>query len=179
MSRIVVRRMSEADLPVILAIYNHYIENTPTTFDLEPQTLELRRHWFAKIGPSGRYQAFVAERDGVVVGWANTSPFRTKAAYETTVETTIYLAPDAMGLGLGRMLYRTLLEAISREDVHRAYGVVTMPNDASVALHVAMGFKLIGEMKEVGRKFDRFWDVAWFERAISPKMFAEPPTQAP
>lgn len=177
MGRIAIRRMTEADLPALLAIYNHYIRTTPITFDLEPHTPEQRRNWFTHIDTTGRYQAFVAERDGTMVGWANTSPFRTKAAYDTTVETTIYLAPDATGLGLGRMLYRTLLEAISREDVHRAYGVVTMPNDASVALHVAMGFKLIGEMKEVGRKFGRFWDVAWFEREISPRMFAEPPRE--
>lgn len=175
MGRIVIRRLTGTDLPAVTSIYNHYIETTPITFDLAPFTLEGRQHWFAKFAPTGRYQAFAAERDGEVVGWANTSPFRTKAAYDTTVETTIYLTADATGLGLGRLLYRTLLDAISQEDIHRAYGVVTMPNDASVALHIAMGFSLIGQMKEVGRKFGRYWDVAWFERDISPRMFAEPP----
>jgi phosphinothricin acetyltransferase len=170
MSKIVVRFVEENDLPALLAIYNHYIVNTPATFDLEPMALAQRRIWFESFALGSRLQCFVADRDGSAIGWACSGRFRPKAAYDTSVETSVYLAPGEEGQGLGRLLYRTLFEALSREDVHRAYGLVTLPNDASVALHLALGFSHIGTMEEAGRKFGRFWDVAWFGRAVFPGM---------
>jgi phosphinothricin acetyltransferase len=170
MSKIVVRFVEENDLPALLAIYNHYIVNTAATFDLEPMTLLQRRGWLESFAPNSRLQCFVADRDGIAIGWACSGRFRPKAAYDTSVETSVYLAPGEEGQGLGRLLYRTLFEALSREDVHRAYGLVTLPNDASVALHLALGFGHIGTMEEAGRKFGRFWDVAWFGRAVFPGM---------
>lgn len=164
MSRLVIRPLEESDLPAVLAIYNHYILNTSATFTVEPVSLVERRDWFSGFSTSGRYLCFVAERDGEAIGWACSGRFRPRAAYETTVETSVYLAPDALGQGLGKRLYQTLFQALAREDVHRAYGVVTMPNDPSVALHTAMGFQYAGTLHEVGRKFGRFWDTAYFER---------------
>jgi phosphinothricin acetyltransferase len=157
-----IRRAEQGDLPALLAIYNHYIVNTPITFDLEPRTLEQRQAWLDGFKPTGRHQCFVAVKDGVPVGWACSGKFREKAAYDTTVETSIYLAPGEQGRGIGRRLYQALFDALSVEDVHRAVGVITVPNEASVGLHLALGFNHVGTFREVGRKFGRFWDVAWY-----------------
>jgi phosphinothricin acetyltransferase len=166
MSDIVIRRVEQGDLPVLLDIYNHYVVHTPITFDLEPRTLAQRQEWLDGFRPSGRYQCFVAARGGTPIGWTCSSRFREKAAYETTIETSIYVAPGEAGKGLGRRLYQTLFEALKGQDIHRAYGGVTLPNDASVALHRSMGFEHVGTYPEIGRKFGKYWDVAHYVRAM-------------
>ncbi len=166
MSDIIIRHAEPRDLPALLDIYNHYIVNTPITFDIEPRTLEQRRQWLDLFARAGRHQCFVAARGEAAIGWACSGRFKDRAAYDTSVETSIYLAPDEHGKGLGRRLYAALFEALKGEDVHRAFGGITQPNEASVGLHRAMGFAPVGTYKEVGRKFGRFWDVAWFERPL-------------
>jgi phosphinothricin acetyltransferase len=162
----VIRQAREADLPRLNEIYDHYILHTPITFDVEPWTLEQRRAWFAQFGASGPYRLLVAEAEGAPVGFAGTRPFRPKAAYRTSVETSVYLAPDAVGRGLGSALYRALFAALEGEDVHRALAGVTLPNPASLALHRRFGFRPIGTFREVGRKLGRYWDVQWLEREL-------------
>jgi phosphinothricin acetyltransferase len=166
MSEDIIRPIEDRDLPALLAIYNHYVLNTPITFDIEPKTLDNRRQWFAGFARSGRFRCFVAERKGQAVGWAASGRFKERAAYDTSVELGIYLAPDAHRQGLGRCLYQTLIDALQGEDVHRLYGGITLPNAASVALHEAMGFRRIGVQNEVGRKFGKFWDVGLYERLL-------------
>lgn len=163
---LLIRPIVQDDLPALLAIYNHYIETTAVTFDLEPKTLEQRQAWLDSFSPSGRHQCFVAVKDSVAVGWACSGKFREKAAYDTTVETSIYVAAKETGQGLGRKLYGALFEALATEDVHRAIGCLTIPNESSVALHVKLGFAHVGDFHEVGRKFGRFWDVTWYEKAL-------------
>jgi phosphinothricin acetyltransferase len=158
------RRAEIADVQSLLEIYNYYVVHTHITFDLEPRTLDQRLAWFATFRDSGRYQCLVAERGGNVIGWASSSPFKERAAYQTSVETSVYLSPGVVGQGIGRRLYSALLERLKREDVHRAYGGIAQPNEASVRLHERLGFALIGTYREVGRKFDRLWDVAIYER---------------
>jgi len=165
-SEIVIRRVELGDLPALLAIYNHYVVSTPITFDLEPRTLEQRQEWLATFAPVGRHQCFVAAKDGAAVGWACSGRFREKAAYDTTVETSVYLTPGEQGRGLGRRLYGALFEALAGEDIHLALGCITVPNPPSVRLHLAMGFAHIGTFAEVGRKFGCFWDVAWYAKTL-------------
>ena len=166
MSDVFIRHTEEDDLPALLAIYNHYVLHTPVTFDIEPRTLAQRQEWFAAFKKTGRYQCLTAECAGAPIGWASSSKLKDRAAYDTSVETSIYLAPDACGQGLGRKLYQSLFDALAQEDIHRMYGGVTHPNAPSVGLHLAMGFRLYGIQTEVGRKFDKFWDVGWYERAL-------------
>ena len=155
------------DLAPLTALYNHYIATTMATFDLEPFTLDQREElWFRHYAPTGRYRLLVAEEDGVILGYATSSPFRAKAAYDTSVETSIYLVPAATGKGVGRALYAALFDSLAGEDLHRAYALISLPNDASVALHERFGFSLAGTMREIGRKFDRFWDVAFYEKPL-------------
>lgn len=166
MTDMTIRRAEPADLPALLDIYNHYILTTPITFDIEPRTLDQRRMWLGQFSDGGKYQCFVAIDTGRPVGWACSAQFKEKAAYATTIETSVYLTADEAGKGLGRTLYRTLFDALKGEDIHRAYAGITLPNEASVRLHRAMGFEHVGTYTEVGRKFGRFWDTALFLRAM-------------
>jgi phosphinothricin acetyltransferase len=162
-----VRYAVASDLPAITEIYNHYVVNTPATFDLEPFTVDARRAWFDHYRDSGRHRLVVADRSGQVVGYASSSQFRVKPAYDTSIEVTVYLSPDATRGGIGSALYGRLFEELRGEDIHRAYAGIAMPNDASVALHRKFGFVEMGTMTEVGRKFGRWWDVLWMECAIA------------
>jgi phosphinothricin acetyltransferase len=161
-----IRDASPADLPALTAIYNHYIVHTPITFDIVPYTVEQRREWFDDHGPQGRFRLLVAEDAGQVAGYATTSQWRPKAAYGTTVESSIYCRHDACGRGIGSALYAALFGAIRNEDIHMIVAGATMPNAATVALHERLGFRQVGVFSAVGRKFDTFWDVAWFQRPL-------------
>ena len=166
MSDIVVRPGGQDDLARINEIYNHYVLTSPVTFDLEVISVELRSEWFARYAPAGPHRLFVAEEEGAVLGYADSHQFRAKQAYDTTVETTVYCAPEAIGRGIGRQLYAALFDALRDEDLRMALAAITLPNDASVALHERFGFTLSGVLHEVGRKFDRYWDVAWYEKRL-------------
>ena len=164
MTEIGIRRAEQGDLPELLEIYNHYVVNTSITFDIEPRTLEQRQAWLDGFARSGRYQCFVAVKDGRAMGWSSSHRYNERAAYDTTVSSTIYLAAEACGQGLGKRLYATLFEALKGEDIHRIFGGITLPNAASVGLHRSFGFQEIGVYREVGRKFGRFWDVGAYLR---------------
>jgi phosphinothricin acetyltransferase len=161
-----IRAATKSDLPRLTEIYNHYVINTAVTFDIEPYTIERRAKWFEQFGPHGRYRLLVAENDSGILGYAGTTRFRPKAAYETTVETTIYCAADAVQKGVGSILYEALFEALAGEDIRRIVAGYVLPNPASEALHARFGFKPVGVFRENGRKFERYWDVAWLERPL-------------
>ena len=165
MSDVRIRPATRSDLPRLTEIYNYYVVHTPVTFDIEPYTVERREAWFAQFGGAGRHRLLVAERDGGVIGYAGSTRFRPKAAYETTVETTIYCAPDAAGKGIGSRLYAALFEALRGEDIHRFVAGYALPNPATAAIHARFGFKVVGVFSENGRKFGKYWDVCWVERA--------------
>jgi phosphinothricin acetyltransferase len=161
-----VRPATEDDLEAINDIYNHYVAETHITFDDEPMTMDARREWFSHYGATGRHRLLVAAEAETVIGYASSSRFRPKPGYLTSVETSIYLAPDATGKGAGRKLYDGLFKAIEGEDLHRAYAGIALPNPASVAFHEEFGFKRVALFSEQGRKFGRYWDVAWFEKPL-------------
>jgi phosphinothricin acetyltransferase len=186
-----VRAGTAADLGGLTELYNHYIRETPITFDTEPFTCEQRRPWLASHPQDGPHRLLVAqEADGkptgprpgppngdargddsedgsALLGYATSSAFRPKAAYATSVEVTVYCAPRAAGRGVGTLLYEALFDALTGEDVHRAYAGIALPNEASVRLHTRFGFRHIGTYSEVGRKFGRYWDVAWYQKDLS------------
>ena len=161
-----VRQATEADLDGLNDVYNEYVGTAHYTFDVEPMTIEARREWFGHYGPAGRYRVFVAAAGDRAVGYASSSRYRPKAAYETSVETSVYLVAEATGLGIGAKLYAALFDSLRGEDVHRAYAGIALPNPASVALHEKFGFKRAGLYTEQGRKFERYWDVAWYEKPL-------------
>ncbi|WP_107452098.1 GNAT family N-acetyltransferase [Streptomyces sp. NRRL F-5650] len=163
-----VRPGVEADLKALTDLYNHYVRETPITFDTEPFTPEERRSWLLSHPEDGPHRLRVA-RDAEsqeILGYATSSPYRAKPAYATSVETTVYVAPGAGGRGIGSLLYTSLFDALSGEDLHRAYAAVAQPNEASARLHARFGFRHVGTYREVGRKFGRYWDVAWYEKPL-------------
>ena len=162
-----IRPASAGDLPRLAEIYNHYVVNSHVTFDLEPVTLEERREWFCQFGAGGRHRLFVAEENGTVIGYAGSFLFRTRCAYEETIETTVYCAPESIRLGIGYALYSALFEALAKEKVHVVIAALGLPNPASVALHERFRFRLVGVMHEVGYKFGRYWDVGWYEKRLA------------
>lgn len=166
MSGLHIRAAGQSDLPSLTEIYNHYVLHTPVTFDIEPQTVDQRAVWFSQFAAAGRYRLLVAEEDGLLLGYAGTTRFRPKPAYSTTVETTIYCAPEATGRGIGRALYSALFAALAGEEIHRIVAGYVPPNPASAALHHHFGFTPIGIFTENGYKFGRYWDVCWLERPL-------------
>ena len=168
MNTITIRPARDSDLGAMTEMYNYYVRETPITFDIAEVSLESRREWLSHYGETGRYRMLVAERDSVLLGYAGSSKLRPRPAYDTSVETTIYVAHDQRGLGIGSLLYTALFDLLAREDLHRAYAGITLPNDASVALHHKFGFTDIGVYHEVGFKFGRYWDVGWYEKSLTP-----------
>jgi len=166
MADVKIRPATRDDLPRLTEIYNYYVINTPITFDLAPVTVEQRALWYDEHAGTTRHRLFVAEDAGLVVGWAGTGPFRDRAAYDTSVETSIYCANDAKGRGIGAAMYRVLLDALKNEDINRVLAGITIPNEASIKLHRKFGFTDVGVFTECGRKFDRYWDVIWMERPL-------------
>ncbi len=163
-----IRNALDGDLADLVNIYNHYVENTPFTFDTTTFSMQDRIGWFASFSEDGPHRLMVAERDGQVLGYASSAPFKQRSAYETSVETSAYVEPDNTGHGIGAALYDALLvQLVNDERLHRAYSGVTLPNPASVALHEKLGFKLAGTYREVGYKLDRYWDVAWYEKDLT------------
>ncbi|WP_432162808.1 N-acetyltransferase family protein [Streptomyces tendae] len=163
-----VRPGVEEDLKALTDLYNHYVRETPITFDTEPFTPEERRPWLLSHPEDGPYRLRVAmDADSQeILGYATSSPYRAKPAYATSVETTVYVAPEAGGRGIGSLLYTSLFDALAGEDLHRAYAGIAQPNEASGRLHARFGFRHVGTYREVGRKFGRYWDVAWYEKPL-------------
>lgn len=164
---VVVRPGRLDDLAALTDIYNYYVVNTHVTFDLEAFTVVGRKAWFDHYSDRGRHRLLVAVDADQVVGYATSSPFQEKAAYATSVAATVYCAPDAIGRRVGSALYAALFDALSAEDVHRVYAGVALPNESSLALHRRFGFTEVGTLREVGRKFGRWWDVTWLERPFA------------
>jgi phosphinothricin acetyltransferase len=164
-----VRPAKEDDLTAINDIYNHYVEESHVTFDLEPTTMESRREWFGDYGDKGPHRLFVAVDDDQVIGFASSSAFKSRPGYSTSVETSVYVAAEHVGKGTGRRLYEKVFDALHGHDVHRAYAGIALPNPASIALHERFGFKRVALFTEPGRKFGRYWDVAWFEKPLDKK----------
>ena len=163
-----IRPGESGDLARLVEIYNYYIMETHFTFDTEPFAVGGRTQWFNQFSGSGPYRMLVAEQDDVVVAFASSTQFKPKAAYSTSVETSIYIDQGQTGQGMGLALYAELLEALVDEpSVHRAYGGTALPNPESIALHERLGFTLVGTYREVGFKFDQYWDVSWFEKDVS------------
>lgn len=159
-----VRDAADADLPAIRAIFNHWIEHSTASFRTVPDTEEQTRAWFAGRGPG--HPVLVAEDGAEVVGWASLNPHKATGGYRHTVELSVYLRDDARGRGLGRRLLGELLERARAAGHHAVLGGVCTEQAASIGLHEAMGFTKVAHYREVGFKFGRWLDVAYFEKLL-------------
>jgi phosphinothricin acetyltransferase len=160
-ARIGIRIATAEDAEAIRIIYNHAVEHTTATFDLVPRSVEDQRSWLASR--SGAFSVLVASaatEPDLVVGFASVSPYKERAAYRTTVEDSIYVRQDRQGQGIGRALLTALLDAAQASGFHAVMARIEAASVASRALHEACGFRLVGVEREVGRKFNRWLDVA-------------------
>jgi phosphinothricin acetyltransferase len=163
---VLVRAATVADVDAINDIHAHYVRTTPITFDVDPWTHARRAEWLALHPDHGRHRVLVAVDGDEVVGWASTSRYKDKGAYDASVECSVFVRDGLGGRGIGRAMYAELFSRLAAENVHRAYAQITLPNDASIALHERTGFRRVATFTEVGHKFDRYWDVVWFERLM-------------
>ncbi|MGA8246701.1 MAG: N-acetyltransferase family protein [Nocardioides sp.] len=156
-----IRPATDADVAGVAAIYDEQVRSGISTFDLDPPAPSYWRHHLRSSEPGDHF--VVAEAAGVVVGFAYASAYRPRPGYRLTRETSVYLADHARGQGHGRRLYDDLLTRVRADGIHVALALVALPNPASVALHETCGFEHLGTMREVGRKFDRWLDTAWYQ----------------
>ena len=145
------------DLPVITEIYNEAVLTTTATFDTEPKSVAKRQPWFEEHG--SRYPVLVARIDNVVVGWVSLSCWSPKTGYAGTVEGSLYVGSAYRGRGIGKRLMAAILAEGQKNGYHTVLARVVEGNETSIGLHEAFGFELVGVMREVGYKFNRWLDV--------------------
>jgi len=156
------RDATDADLPAISAIYNHYVLNSTCTYQIEPETLADRQAWFASHSPD-KYPVVVVELDRQVVGWGSLSRFHGRAGYAPTAEPSVYIAHDFHRRGLGRLILDHLIARARATQFHSLIGGTSAYQSASLALQENLGFVRVGHLKEVGQKFGLRLDVVYMQ----------------
>ena len=159
-----IRQAEERDAGRIAEIYNHYILNTKITFETEAGSAEEMAERIR--GKINKYDWLVAEDDGVIVGYAYYGEFRARAAYQYTVESTVYVAESMIRKGIGGMLYDRLIESAMHKGFREMIAGIALPNEESVALHYKKGFKEAGVFRGIGYKFGEYIDVAFMQRSL-------------
>jgi phosphinothricin acetyltransferase len=160
-----VRRATDGDAEAIRAIYNPEVLESTVTFDLVPRSLEEQLDWLRQR--TGAHAVLVAvDGDGVVAGFGSLSAYKERAAYSTTVEDSVYVARDRQGMGVGRLLLAELVATATAHGFHAMMARIVGGHDASIRLHAALGFEIVGTEREVGRKFGRWLDVVVMQKLL-------------
>jgi len=162
---LIFRRAELKDIEAITEIYNNAILTTVATFDTEPKTMDEQKVWFENH--DDRYPIFVAELDGALAGWASLSKWSDRCAYADTAEISLYVKEEFQGKNIGKKLLEAILEEGQRVGLHSVISRIAEGNEVSVHLHESVGFRHIGVMKEVGRKFGRLLDVSMMQKIFS------------
>lgn len=165
MGDISIRLATIADAEAILEIYNHEVVHTVATFDLVARSLDDQREWLT--ARSGAFAAVVAISDNIVVGFGSLSPYKERPAYRTSVEDSVYVHTDHQGRGIGKLLVTELLNIARVSGFHAVFARITASSTASRGLHSSCGFHLVGIEQEVGRKFNRWLDVALMQIVLA------------
>jgi len=156
--QVVIRHATRDDAADLAAIYNHEVEHETSTFDMVPRSLEEQLAW--QEARKGAFCVFVADLDGEVAGFGALSPYKERAAYRTSVEDSVYVRRDLSRRGIGRVLVSHLLDTAATGGFHTVIARITTLSEGSLALHEALGFRLVGVERQIGRKFGRWLDVA-------------------
>lgn len=160
-----IRLALPADAEAIARIYNHFILNSVSTFEeqvITPQAIEERMQ---KISAAS-LPWLVAESSSKIVGYAYASGWKDRSAYRYSVECSVYIDPDSLGVGIGSKLYETLLADLRQKKVHAVIGGISLPNEASARLHEKFGFRKVAHFKEVGYKFGQWVDVGYWQLVL-------------
>jgi L-amino acid N-acyltransferase YncA len=158
------RRAAEHDSQAIRLIYNAEVLSSTATLDLVPRSEADQAAWMA--AHAGVYPVLVADEEGSVAGFSSLSPYRPRPGYATAVEDSVYVDPDLRGRGVGRLLLAGAVDAARSHGFHSVIGRIVTEQQASIRLHQACGFEVIGIEKETGRKFSRWLDVAVVQRML-------------
>jgi L-amino acid N-acyltransferase YncA len=161
MSALRIRPASESDLEAINEIYNYYVLHSTCTYQEQPETSEDRKSWFTER--SEKHPVTVALSDEQIVGWGSISLFRTRAAYRHTVENAVYVRHGFHRQGIGSLLLKDLIERARAVGHHAIIGAIDAEQAGSIALHSKFGFQMVGRLKQVGFKFERWLDVIYME----------------
>jgi phosphinothricin acetyltransferase len=158
---LMIRDARASDAKALLDIYRPFVTDTAVSFELEPPTVA---EFEARIAAAqSRWSWLVGERNGQIAGYAYASAFRTRAAYQWTVETSAYVDPAHRGQGVARALYLRLFEVLIAKGYCNAYAGIALPNDASIAFHKSFGFTSVGVFHRGGWKFGTWHDISWWE----------------
>jgi phosphinothricin acetyltransferase len=152
------------DAAASAAIYAPFVTDGWVSFELDPPTPEEMARRIAEYSASHAW--LVAEKDGAVAGYAYGSPHRERAAYASSCDVAVYVDSAHARQGIGRALYGKLLPQLAARGYHAAFAGIALPNDASIALHQAMGFTPVGIYREVGWKLGGWRDVGWWQRLL-------------
>lgn len=164
-SSVLIRPAADQDFDGINDIYNYYVRSSHATFETNEWVIEQRAAWFKDYEQQQNlYKVFVATIEGEVVGFAYNAKYKEKPAYRTSSEVTVYLKHGIAPRGIGSALYEALFSALENAELHRFYAIVAMPNAASIRLHEKFGFKLVGELDEVGYKYGKYHATAILEK---------------
>ena len=160
-----VRPVNIKDASSINDIYNHYIVNTIITFEVESLSLQQMEERIVEISAGHPY--LVYEENSTVVGYCYASSWKSRCAYSSTLETTVYVHPDYTGKGIGKALMQELIKSIKQTSTHALIAGISLPNEASIKLHERMGFEKVAHFKQVGRKFNDWIDVGNWELMLN------------
>lgn len=162
-----IRNVKKEDANQICNVYNYYVENTIITFETEKVSLAEMEKRISEISTSLPW--IVYEEDEKVIGYAYASKWKGRCAYKYSVESTVYIQNNYLGKGLGSKLYQQLLEELKKTKIHAVIGGIALPNDKSQKLHENFGFKKVAHFTEVGFKFNKYIDVAYWELILNKK----------
>jgi phosphinothricin acetyltransferase len=161
---VTLRSAVPGDAAGLLSIYEPLVLESAISFEITPPSVEEFRGRIETVLNSWVW--LVAEQDSVIVGYAYGGVYRARSAYRWSVETSICVAPESRGRGIGSILYGDLLSRLEQRGYCNAYAAIALPNEASIALHRRAGFTHIGIFERAGRKFGRWHDVSWWQRRL-------------
>ena len=160
-----IREVQESDIQNLLNIYRPYVENTAISFETKVSSID---EFHQKITICLKnFPWLVAEKDGAIVGYAYAGKFRTRNAYNWSVESSVYVSKELQRQGIGKKLYHKLFEILKSQGIVNVFAGITLPDIGSIHLHESLGFKKIGIYKKVGFKFEKWWDVGWWQLEFS------------
>jgi phosphinothricin acetyltransferase len=160
-----IREAKISDLNAITEIYNEVIRTTTASFDTEPKTEDEQKAWFDSHGP--RHPILIAESNGVIVGWASLSKWSDRGAYSDTAVISLHVKQEFRGKGIGRKLMGAIISEGKRVGLHTVIARIAEGNYVSIHLAESVGFRHIGVMKEVGRKFGKLLDVYLMQKIFT------------
>lgn len=161
-----IREANENDLKDILEIYNDAILNTTAVYDYQAHTLEQRKLWY-QMKLEENFPVLVYEEDNKVIGFATFGSFRARPAYKYTVENSVYIHNEYRKKGIGELLMNQIIKVAEERDYKTLIAAIDETNEASIKLHIKLGFKYVGTIKKAGYKFNKWLDLSFYQYELS------------